>query len=44
MEFGYNINETINILKKKIVKEIEHLTAMNVLSMEIIVKSVNYDK
>ena len=31
-------------LKKNIIKEIEKLTAMNVLSMEIIVKGVNYEK
>lgn len=44
IEFGYNINETMLLLKKKIIKEIENLTAMNVLSMEIIVKGVNYNK
>jgi uncharacterized alkaline shock family protein YloU len=41
IEYGYNINDTMKILKKKIVKEIEKLTAMNVLSMEIVVKGVN---
>lgn len=44
IEFGYNINETMQILKKKIIKEIEKITAMNVLSMEIVVKGVNVDK
>lgn len=44
IEFGYNINETMLLLKKKIIREIENLTAMNVLSMEIIVKGVNYNK
>ena len=44
MEYGYNINETMKILKRNIIKEIEKLTAMNVLSMEIVVKSVYYDK
>lgn len=44
IEYGYNINETMSVLKKNIIKEIEKLTAMNVLSMEIVVKSVNYDK
>ena len=41
IEFGYNINDTMQILKRNIIKEIEKLTAMNVLSMEIIVKGVN---
>ena len=44
IEFGYSIKETMSILKKKIIKEIENLTAMNVLSMEIVVKGVNYEK
>lgn len=44
IEYGFNINETMNTLKKNIIKEIEKLTAMNVLSMEIIVKGVNYEK
>ena len=44
IEYGFNINETMGSLKKNIIKEIEKLTAMNVLSMEIIVKVVNYEK
>ena len=44
IEYGYNINETMKYLKKKIIREIENLTAMNVLSMEIVVKGVNYEK
>lgn len=44
IEYGFNINETMGSLKKNIIKEIEKLTAMNVLSMEIIVKGVNYEK
>ena len=44
IEFGYNVNDTMQILKRKIVKEIEKLTAMNVLSMEIVVKGVNVSK
>ncbi len=44
IEFGYNIKETMMALKKKIVKEIENLTAMNVLNMEIVIKGVNYQK
>ena len=44
IEFGYNINETMQGLRRIIIKEIEKLTAMNVLNMEIIVKGVHYDK
>ncbi len=44
IEFGYNIKDTMQILKRNIIKEIEKLTAMNVLSMEIVVKGVNYNK
>ena len=44
INYGYNINETMQLLKKKIVKEIEKITAMNVLSMEIVVKGVNVEK
>jgi len=43
IEFGYPINETMKVLKKKIIKEIENLTAMNVLNMEIVVKGVHYE-
>ena len=34
----------IFLIEKKIIREIENLTAMNVLSMEIMVKGVNYNK
>jgi len=44
IEYGYNINETMQRLKNLIIKEIENLTAMNVLNMEIIVKSVHFNK
>ena len=44
IEFGYNINDTIQEMKDKIIKEIEKLTAMNVLNMEIIVKDVYYSE
>lgn len=43
IEYGFPINETMKNLKKKIIKEIENLTAMNVLNMEIIVKGVHYE-
>ena len=43
IEFGYNINDTMQILKKSIIKEIEKMTAMNVLNMDIVVKGVNVE-
>ena len=44
IEFGHNINETMGNLKKQIIKEIEKMTSMNVLSMEIVVKGVNLER
>ncbi len=44
MEFGYNVNETMKNLRKQIIKEIEKMTSMNVLNMEIIVKGVNVER
>ncbi len=44
IEFGYNINETMGNLKKQIIKEIEKMTSMNVLSMELVVKGVNLER
>ena len=44
IQFGYNVNETMQLLKKKIIKEIEKMTAMNVLNMDIVVKGVNIEK
>lgn len=42
IEYGFNVNETMLTLKNLIKKEIEKLTAMNVLNMEIVVKGVHY--
>ena len=44
IEYGYNINETMQRLRSLIIKEIENLTAMNVLNMDIIVKGVHYEQ
>lgn len=44
IQFGYNINNTMQTLKTKIIKEIEKMTAMNVLNMDIVVKGVNVEK
>lgn len=41
IDFGYNINDTMAKYKKNVIKEIEKLTAMNVLNMSIVVKGVN---
>ena len=35
--------KTLQNLKRKIIKEIEKMTAMNVLNMEIVVKGVNVE-
>jgi len=44
MEYGYNISESMKSFKNKITKEIEKLTAMNVLNIEIVIKGVNFNK
>ncbi len=41
INYGYNVNEAMKNLRKNIIKEIEKMTAMNVLNMEIVVKGVN---
>ena len=42
IEYGYNIVELTEIIKSRIQKEIENLTAMNVLKMEILVKNIHF--
>ena len=42
--YGYNIMEEMQKFKAKIKKEIENLTAMNVLDMDITVKGVFYEE
>lgn len=44
LEVGFNVSEAIQDLKSGIVKDIEHLTSMNVLSTEIVAKGVHVDK
>lgn len=41
LEYGYNISDAINKLKTAIIKDIEYLTSMNVLSTEIVAKGVH---
>lgn len=43
VEFGYNIIELTNSVRTKIKKEVEKLTAMNVLKMEILVKNIHIE-
>ena len=39
--YGYNIQEVLKEFKEKARKEIENLTAMNVISMDVVAKSVH---
>ena len=43
IEYGYNIKELTDIVKSRIKKEIENLTAMNVLRMEIYIKNIHFE-
>jgi len=44
IEFGYNIIELTDIIKNRLQKEVENLTAMNVLKMEILVKNIHFEE
>ncbi len=44
LDFGYNILELTESVKAKIKKEVEKLTAMNVLKMEILIKSIHFEE
>ena len=44
VNFGTNIVDTLNRLKKDARREIENLTAMYVASVEIIAKNINLPK
>lgn len=44
IEFGYNILELTENVKARIKKEVENLTAMNVLKMEILVKNIHFEE
>ena len=39
--YGYNIQEVLKEFKEKARKEIENLTAMNVVSMDVVAKSIH---
>lgn len=43
VDFGYNIIEVTNAFKKKVRREIENLTAMNVLEIDVLVKNIYID-
>ncbi len=40
--YGYNIAESLKTFKSKITKEIENLTAMNIVKLEVIAKNMVY--
>ena len=40
VEYGYNLKEVLKTFKSKITKEIENLTAMNVIKLEVIAKTI----
>ena len=42
IQFGYNVMDTVKKYKTKVLKEIDKLTSMNVLNIDIIVKGVNF--
>lgn len=42
VNYGFNIQESLKAFKAKARKEIENLTAMNVVSMEVVAKSVHF--
>ena len=43
IEYGYNILNLTEIIKNRVQREIENLTAMNVLKMEILVKNIHFE-
>ena len=44
IEFGYNILEVTEVIKSRVKREVENLTAMNVLKMEILVKNIHFEE
>ena len=44
IEFGYNILELTENVRTRIKKEVEKLTAMNVLKMEILIKNIHFEE
>ena len=38
--YGYNVLESIKDFKRKIINEIENLTAMNVINLEVVAKNI----
>ena len=40
INYGYNMVECLSDFKKKCIKELENLTAMNIDAMEIVVKGI----
>ncbi len=44
IEYGYSVNDVVSRLKTQIKKEVEKLTSMNVLAIDIVIKDVHYVK
>ena len=44
IEYGYSVNDVVSRLKAQIKKEVEKLTSMNVLAIDIVIKDVHYVK
>ena len=44
VNYGYNIMDSLSDFKKKCIKEIENLTAMNISNIEIIVKAIEVEE
>lgn len=42
--YGYNVKETLMKFKRKAIQEIENLTSMNIIKMEVIAKSIYIEK
>ena len=42
--YGYNIQESLKIFKNSIIEDIEKLTAMNVIELDVVAKSIYIEK
>lgn len=42
--YGYNIQESLKVFKKSIIEDIEKLTAMNVIELDVVAKSIYIEK
>lgn len=44
MEYGYNLMDILNELKRRCIKEIDRLTAINVIDLQILAKGLHVDE